>query len=50
MRRWVRRADARRYPLIAEQDGAVQVAGDGSTKQFVFNAEAHPLKVRGPPV
>ena len=36
--------------LTASQDSVFQVAGNGSTNQFVFNTEAHPLKVVGPPV
>lgn len=36
--------------LIHAPDSVFQVAGNGSTNQFVFNTEAHPLKVVGPPV
>ena len=35
---------------MVDQDSVFQVAGNGSTNQFVFNTEAHPLKVVGPPV
>ena len=41
----------RKHRLILwYQDSAFQVAGKGDTNGFVFNTEAHPLKVVGPPV
>ncbi|MCJ1473758.1 maturation of Asn-linked oligosaccharides protein [Lambiella insularis] len=36
--------------LIHAPESIFQVASNGSTNQFVFNTEAHPLKVVGPPV
>ena len=36
--------------LIVYQDSIFQVGSRGAGNQFVFNTEAHPLKVVGPPV
>ena len=39
-----------RAGLTVYQDSVFQVAGNGSKNEFVFNTEAHPFKVAGPPV
>ena len=36
--------------LTSRQDSVIQTASKDKTNQFVFNTEAHPLRVVGPPV
>ena len=48
---WLLSGPSARVVLIISQDSIFQVGnGNNGKNQFVFNTEAHPLKVAGPPV